>query len=289
MKPARFEYRRPDTLPAALDLLQRHGAEAAVLAGGQSLMPMLNLRMARPSVLIDIGHIPDLDRITAGEGAVIIGARARHVDVLRAALVRQHAPLLPQALRHVAHPAIRNRGTFGGSLALADPAAELPACAVCLGADISLTSARGTRHVPADDFFTGLYGTRREADELLLEVRIPSALPGWRFDFDEVTRRHGDFAMAGLAFAARMAGGRIEECRIVFCGVEAAPRRQASAEACLAGASVADTAARAAAVAGLGEGMDSMASDDVPAAYRLHLAGILLGRALDRLRMECPA
>lgn len=286
MKPARFEYVRPDTVEAALEVLARYGTDAAVLSGGQSLMPMLNLRMARPAVLVDINRIAGLDRIEAGGGGLTVGSRARHREVLRSPAVQSHAPLLPQALRQVAHAAIRNRGTLGGSLALADPAAELPACVVCLGAEIALASLRGERRVPAAGFFDGPYGTARAADELLLEVRIPSAGPGWRFSFAEVARRHGDFALAGLAFGASLANGRIAACRIAFCGVEAAPRRLPGTEACMLGAAPEDRAARAALRAALAGELEPMSSDDCPGAYRKHLAGALLDAALDRLARE---
>jgi aerobic carbon-monoxide dehydrogenase medium subunit len=286
VKPARFEYVRPETVSAALELLASLGNDAAILAGGQSLVPMLNLRMARPRTLIDINRIGGLDRIEVQDGALIIGACARHSEVLRSPAVYLHAPLLREALKHVAHPAIRNRGTLGGSLALADPAAELPACVVCLGAEIKLASRHGERAVAAEDFFTGLYTTACATDDLLLHVRISPFDQQWRFSFDEVARRHGDFALAGLAFAARLSRGRIDDCRIVFCGVEVTPRRLRTVEHFLIGAALNDGAARVAACAALAEELEPMPSGDCPAAYRLHIANALLSGAAERLARE---
>ena len=267
MKAPRFEYARPETLGAALGLLAEHGDAAAVLAGGQSLMPMLNLRMAQPRLLLDINRIGGLDAIGVADGHLVIGALARHRDVLASPLVAGHAPLLAEALGHVAHAAIRNRGTFGGSLALADPAAELPACVVCLGATIVTASVHGERELPADRFFSGLYETARRPDELILRVAIPLR-PAWRFTFREVARRHGDYAIAGLAMG--MAEGA---CRVTFCGVETAPRRLPAIEAAILAGATPDLGA-----------LQPMSSDDAPASLRKHLAGVLLHRSAEALR-----
>jgi len=286
VKPARFEYVRPETVPAALELLASHGSDAAILAGGQSLVPMLNFRIARPHMLIDVNRIGGLDRIEVQDGALIIGASARHSEVLRSQLVHSHAPLLREGLKHVAHAAIRNRGTLGGSLALADPAAELPACIVCLDAEITLASRRAERAVAAENFFTGLYTTACAADELLLHVRIRPFDPQWRFSFSEVARRHGDFALAGLAFAVRLARERIDDCRIAFCGVEVAPRRLRKAEYSLNGAEVNNGASRVAACGALAEELEPMSSGDCPAEYRIRIASALLNDAVERLARE---
>jgi carbon-monoxide dehydrogenase medium subunit len=183
----------------------------------------------------------------------------------------------------VAHAAIRNRGTLGGSLALADPAAELPACMVCLGAEITLASRRGERTVAAEDFFQGLYTTACAADELLLQVRISRFEPQWHFSFNEIARRHGDFALAGLAFAVRVASGRIDDCRIVYCGVEAAPRRLSNTERILIGVEPNSGAAHAAALAALVEELQPMSSGDYPAEYRSRVASALLDGAVTNL------
>ena len=263
MKPARFDYERPATIGQALDLLARHGADGALLAGGQSLMPMMNMRLATPAVLVDIGRIPALADIGLAGDRLVIGAMARQADLLASPLVREHAPLLSSALVHVAHAAIRNRGTLGGSLALADPAAELPACMVCLGADIRLASVRGERVVAAADFFRGTYATALAADELLVSVAIPRLQPGWRFGFDEVARRRGDFAIAGLAFGANRPTGRF---RAAFCGVEDAPRLWQGASL----DEVRESAARE---------LRPFSSPDAPPSYRRRLALALLDRA----------
>ncbi len=269
MKPARFDYARPATLAEALALLAQ--PEAAVLAGGQSLMPMMNLRVARPALLVDINRLPGLGEIRLAGGVLRIGALARHAEVLASPLVAQAAPLLPQALAQVAHAAIRNRGTLGGSLSLADPAAELPACMLALDATLVVASARGERRIPAGAFFHGLYSTALAADELLLAAELPAAAPGWRFAFLEVARRHGDFAMAGVALALGP-----NAARLALCGVEAGQRRQPAAEAALAAG---DPAAAIAALAST----DAMDGPDLPAAQRRHLAQVLLRRALAQL------
>jgi carbon-monoxide dehydrogenase medium subunit len=274
MTPARFAYARPATLEEAFALLARGGEEAVPLAGGQSLLPMMAMRVARPALLVDLNRLPGLDAIALEGGVLRIGAMARHAAVLAHPLVAAAAPLLPRALDEVAHPAIRNRGTLGGSLALADPAAELPACMVALDATIVLASAGGERRLPAAGFFQGLYATARRSDELLLRVEIPRA-PGWTAWFQEVARRRGDYALAGLAVMARRAAGRIAEARLAFCGVEAAPRRLPALEAAMAA-----SAEAASLLPGL---LEPLGSAEAPAAYRLHLAGVLLRRATEAL------
>jgi carbon-monoxide dehydrogenase medium subunit len=281
MKAPRFAYARPETLQETLALLAEHGSDAAILAGGQSLMPMLALRMAQPRLLIDINRLAGLDGIKRDGANLVIGARARHAAVLASPLVRTHAPLLSQALVQVAHPAIRNRGTLGGSLSLADPAAELPACAVCLGARIVTACLEGERAFPADDFFQGLYTTALVPGEILVRVEIPLRGPDWRFAFQEVARRHGDFAIAGIAVAVRLAGGRIAECRIATCGVEPAPRRLRTVEAAVVQGATGD-----ALNAVLGAALDPMSSAEAPAFYRRHLAAVLLDRALRQITKE---
>ena len=283
MKPSRFQYACPETLPEALTLLSRHNGDAAVLAGGQSLMPMLNLRLAQPTILIDINRVPELDAITCAGSVLSIGARARHNDVLRSPMVKKNAPLLTQALEHVAHEAIRNRGTLGGSLALADPAAELPACAICLDATIVALSQRGERPISAGDFFQGLYTTALEPDEIIARVSFPLATPDWRFGFDEVTRRHGDFAVAGVAVGIRREGKAVTDCRIVFCGIEASPRRMAAIESLFMDTEQADEAVVNRAKAALGEDLEPLDGGELPPAYRLHVARELLARVTRNL------
>jgi carbon-monoxide dehydrogenase medium subunit len=269
MTPARFAYARPATLAEALATLAREGEGAAPLAGGQSLMPMMAMRVARPALLLDLNRLPGLDGIAVEAESLRIGALARHASVLAHPLVAAEAPLLKLALAEVAHPAIRNRGTLGGSLALADPAAELPACMVALEATILLASVGGERRVAAAAFFQGLYATARRADELLVGVEIPRR-PGWTPWFAEVARRRGDYAMAGLALNA--GGGAV---RLAFCGVEAAPRRLPEIEAALAAGRDA-----AALLPGL---LEPLGAAETPAVYRLHLAQTLLRRATEAL------
>jgi carbon-monoxide dehydrogenase medium subunit len=203
MKAPAFDYVRAATLAEACAMLTEFGPDARLLAGGQSLLPAMNLRLASPSVLIDIGRIGGLDGIDVQDGVLRIGALARHEAVLRDAMVARHVPLLTEALRHVAHPAIRARGTFGGNLAHADPASELPACMVALEAVIEVVSVTGARRIAAEDFFTGLFQTALEANEMLTGVEIPLPAPAWFFQ--EIVRRSGDYAIVGLAAS----GGRL--------------------------------------------------------------------------------
>lgn len=276
MKPAKFAYAKPTTLGEVLTLLHEHRDDAAILSGGQTLVPMLNLRVAAPQLLIDINAVPDLDTITASDSTLSIGARARHNKVLRSELVQQSIPLLGQALRHVAHEAVRNRGTLGGSLALADPAAEMPACMVCLGAEIILCSNDGTRSVPASDFFQGIYDTDRQPNELIARVEIPIPDASWRFAFHEISRRHGDFAMAGLFFGIRCQEGAVTDCRVVFMGIETFPRRIAEVESAIVGVELSNTTAINQAVALLSTALECEDGEEYPAAYRLYLAKQLL-------------
>jgi carbon-monoxide dehydrogenase medium subunit len=286
LKPPRLQYARPDSLADALMLLSRHAGDAAVLAGGQSLMPMLNLRVAQPAILIDINSVPELDRIRLYGESLSIGGRTRHNDVLRSPTVQAEAPLLTQALAHVAHEAIRNRGTLGGSLALADPAAELPACAVCLEAEIVATSVRGERRIAAGEFFQGLYTTALEPDELVTLVDFPVLGAAWRFGFDEVSRRRGDFAIAGLALAIREDGATVADCRLALFGVEAFPRRLRVAEDCLRGAALGDDASLARAQAALRDDLEPIEGGESPPQYRVHLACELLARTVRRLAQD---
>ena len=197
MKAPAFDYIRVETVAEACAALAEHGPDARLLAGGQSLLPAMNLRLAAPSLLIDIGRIDGLDAIETRDGRLRIGALVRHETALRDAAIARHAPLLTEALHHVAHPAIRARGTIGGNLAHADPASELPACMLALNAAIETTSPRGTRRIAAEDFFAGLFQTALEPDEMLTAVEIPLPAPAWFFQ--EIVRRSGDYAIVGLA------------------------------------------------------------------------------------------
>src|SRR3954467_13644651 len=225
MKPAPFDYEAPASLDAALDLLARHGADAKILAGGQSLIPVMNFRLAEPALLIDINRVAELDFIRRdGDGTLRIGALTRQRRLERDSLVAEAAPLLHEAVPFIAHPQIRNRGTFGGSLAHADPAAELPALAVALGARFRLRRAGGDRWVAAEDFFAGLFATALEPDEMLVEAAIPPspARTGWAFL--EAARPHGDYAQVGVAARVTLDdSGRCREARLVYLSVGDAP------------------------------------------------------------------
>ena len=281
MKPAPFEYHRPASLVEAFDLLERYGEDGRILAGGQSLVPALNMRLATPRAVIDINRLPGLDAIQLAPEGLVLGALARHEAVERSPLVREHAPLLALAMPHVGHEAIRTRGTVGGSLALADPAAELPACAVALDATIRVEGRRGRRDVAAADFFHGVYTTALEPGELVVEVVVPSAT-GWRSAFQELARRHGDFALAGLAARARVEGDALREARLVFFGVGAAPVRARGAERALAGRR-ADADAIVAAQRALAGELDPPGDVHGSPALRRHLAGVLLSRVVTQL------
>jgi carbon-monoxide dehydrogenase medium subunit len=282
MKPVPFEYHRPASLAETFDLLDRYGDDGRLLAGGQSLVPALNLRLAAPRAVIDINRIPDLDAIrVTGEG-LVIGALARQEALERSPLVREHAPLFASALPHVGHSAIRARGTIGGSLALADPAAELPACAVALGATIRAGRRGGTRDIPADEFFRGIYTTALAPGEIVTEILVPRPAAGWRWGFDELARRHGDFALAGVAAGVRVESGVVAESRLVFFGVGTRPVRARRAEAALAGGR-ADAEALAAAGRALDGDLDPPGDVHGSPALRRHLARVLLARVVGRL------
>ncbi|HKP74368.1 MAG TPA: FAD binding domain-containing protein, partial [Longimicrobiaceae bacterium] len=224
MKPAPFEYFRPGSVDEAVSLLVEHGWEAKLLAGGQSLVPAMNFRLAAPGVLIDLNRIPGLDGIREDGGGLRIGTMARQHAAERSGTVRALAPLLAEALPYVAHPQIRNRGTVGGSIAHADPAAELPAVMLALGARMHVVGPHGTRAIDAGDFFTGLFATALEHDEMLVEIEIPASAPRTGVAFAEVSRRHGDFGLAGLAMSVSLDdGGACSDARIALLGVGEGP------------------------------------------------------------------
>ncbi|MFC1664111.1 FAD binding domain-containing protein [Pseudomonadota bacterium] len=216
MKAPSFAYARPESIDKAVALLSQYGDEAKILAGGQSLMATLNMRLSAPELLIDINCIDTLSGINLDGETLKIGALTRQVDVERSPLVAQHAPLLTLAMPHIAHPAIRNRGTFGGSVAFADPAAELPACVVALDADLVLQGKNGERKIPAKEFFRGLYETALAEDEILVSIEIPVASANTRAAFKELARRHGDYAIIGLAANSQWQNDEMSELRLVF-------------------------------------------------------------------------
>ncbi len=282
MKAPPFAYARPASLPEAFDLIERHRDGATILAGGQSLMASLNMRLSAPEVLIDINRIPGLGDIAFADGRLRIGALVRHVELEHSALVARHAPLITQAMPHVAHPAIRNRGTLGGSLAYADPAAELPACMVALDARFELASAAGTRSIAAAAFYEGLYRTALAPGEILVAVEIPGDATPRRYGFAEFARRLGDYAIAGVAVRATVAEGRFEDTAIVCFGTGARPVTAATACRALAGrGNTAET--RAAAAAALAADLDPPEDLQASGEMRLHLAQVLTRRVLEGL------
>lgn len=280
MKPASFAYVAPRSVPEALAVLAAHGEEAKVLAGGQSLVPLLNMRLARPAVLVDINGIRGLAYLRRRDGVLHVGALTRQRAVEASTLVRRSVPLLLEAIRYVGHPQIRNRGTVGGSIAHADPAAELPAVLAALDGEVVVRSEGGERIIPARSFFTGYLTTALEPTDLLTEIRFALTGPDTGTAFVELARRHGDFALVGVAAVLRRQDGTIRDARLAFTGVGPGPVRVAEAEALLAGASptakVFGEAARAAA-ARLEPDGDIHASAD----YRREMAGVLARRALD--------
>lgn len=281
MKAPPFHYVKPDSLDEVFDLLAEHGDAAEILAGGQSLMPALHLRLSRPTLLIDINGIDALAGIDGDGEAVRIGALVRHGELLRSPVVRERLAVIARAMPHVAHVAIRNRGTFGGSIAHADPAAELPACMLALDATLVVASARGRREIPAADFFLGLYETARAPDELLLEARIPADPPARVSAFHELSRRHGDFAIVGLAATANRGQRGLERVRLAFFGCE--DRAKLAHGAAAAASGWLDAAAIDAAVAALADDLDPVANLLGGAATKRHLAGVLARRGLAEL------
>ncbi len=280
MKAPRFDFVRAESVRHAAELLDRHGDDARILAGGQSLMPVLNMRLSQPEILIDINRLDALKGISVEDGVVRIGALARHAEVMDSAIVAEHLPLIAEAMPHVAHVAVRNRGTFCGSVALADPAAELPACVLALGATLVVESVAGRREIAAEDYFMGLYETARRPNELLIEALIPAETPGSVSVFMELALRRGDFAIAGLACRVTLADGVLTGVRLVYFASEDRPRLATAAMAALDGKRW-DDDARAAASAALAGDLDPMTNLDGGAAMKLHLQRVLTGRALD--------
>jgi len=289
MKPPIFDYYAPDTLDEALTLLAEHGEEARPLAGGQSLVPAMNFRLAQPAILVDLNRISTLFGIREGNnGGLYIGAMTRQRTVERSALVATHAPLIAETMPHIAHSQIRHRGTFGGSLAHADPASELPAVAIALGMNMRAQSIRGERWIPASDFFLGLFETDLEADELLTELFIPPLPARTGSAFDEVARRHGDYAMAGATAVVTLAkDGTIANSKLLFFSIDDAPVEATSAAAILQGEQPTTELIRAAAEA-IDDDIDPIGDIHATAAYRRHLAKVLarrtLARAIERAR-----
>lgn len=281
MKASAFSYTRASSVVDALELLARHGDQAKVLSGGQSLMPALNLRLSAPELLVDIGAIAELHGITVANGLLKIGALTRHVDVLRSAEIAKQAPLLTEAIAHVAHPAIRNKGTFGGSLAHADPASELPACVLALDAVIVVRSKSGERRIRAEEFFTGIYETLLSPEELLVAVEIPVARPNAVHFFHEYARRKGDYAIVGLAASGILDGDVLTSLRLGYFAVGDKPMLAAASEQ-LTGRLV-TTSMLADAQAALDEELDPQEDQQASAGMRRYLARQLMARCISTL------
>jgi len=282
LKAPPFAYVRARSLAGVFDLLEQHGERAKLLAGGQSLIAALNMRLSAPELLIDITRLAELGGIQLRDGLVRIGALTTHAEIERSAEIRKHLPLLAQAAPHIAHAAIRNAGTFGGSIALADPAAEWPACCVALDAQFVLACRAGTRRVAARAFFKGLYATALNPQEVLTQIEIPVPGPEYRSAFVELALRRGDYAIAGLAAVARNTRGALSDLRLAFLGVGAAPALARGAMAAMEGKR-ASTDAIAAATQALVKDLEPGADLYSSAATRMQLARVLTGRALAAL------
>jgi aerobic carbon-monoxide dehydrogenase medium subunit len=280
VKPPAFQYFAPSSLDEALALRAEHADDCAVLAGGQSLMPMLNLRMAFPGTLIDLAGVGELAGIREWGGGVAIGAMTRQRAAERSTLLNEHAPLAARALPNIGHTTIRNRGTVGGSIAHADPAAELPAVALALDAELLAASSSGERTIAAGDFFAGFLTTSLAPEELLVEVRLPGLAAGHGVAFIELARRHGDFALVGVAAALALdGGGKIADARLAFIGVGGTPMRAREAEAVLRGEAPGDGVFAEAAERAKTE-IDPSDDTHASAEYRRRIAGVLAQRAL---------
>lgn len=280
MKPAPFKYLAPRSRQEVIDALRRYGPDAKVLAGGQSLVPLLAMRLARPAIIIDLNKAPDLAFIKPTRGGMTIGAMTRQRAAEADPKIAARAPLLGETLRWVGHPQIRTRGTIGGSMAHADPSAELPAVAAVLGARFVLASARGERVVDCPRFFVGYLATALEPDELLTEVRVPAQPPDAGSAFAEVSRRLGDFALVGVAALLRCDGDRrCTEARLAFTGVGPGPVRVPEAEHHLVGRRISPAVAEETARM-IENALDPDSDIHATAAYRRHVAGVLAGRAV---------
>lgn len=281
MKASAFAYARATSVVHALELLAAHGERAKVLSGGQSLMPAMNLRLISPELIVDVGKLDELHGIAAKGDVLTIGALTRHIDILNSPEIARHAPLLIDATSHVAHPAIRNRGTLGGSLAHADPASELPACMVALGATIVIRGPRGERRIPANEFFTGIYETALSPQELLIAVDLPVAEKESTHFFQEFSRRRGDYAIVGLAAQAIVRNGKFADLRLGFLAVGDRPLLAKAARNLVdvaVGPEVLADAARA-----LGQELDPQEDQQATPAMRRHLAKVLLSRCVSAL------
>ncbi len=282
MKPSAFKYAKPSSVDEVLGLLSEYGDEAAILAGGQSLMPTMNMRLSAPALVIDINGLDDLSGISVEGDRLRIGAMTRHVEIENSRDIATHAPLIAKAMPAIAHPAIRNRGTMGGSIAMADPAAELPACLCALNGEIEITGQNGVRKIAAKEFFKALYETDAGDDEILTAIEIPKIGEGYHSAFDELARRHGDYAMCGVAAHAKVEGSKISDLRLVFFAVGGTPVVASHAMNVVEGQSI-DEASIVAAQNALEEDLEPFDDLHCSAVLRMHYAKELTKRVLTTL------
>ncbi len=279
MKAADFAYEKPVDLASALDLLNDEDRDIQLLAGGQSLMPMMNFRLAQPELLIDLNGVDELNFIEEEGEVITIGAMARYSQLQASPIISQHVPLFTLALPHIAHAAVRNRGTIGGSVALADPAAEMPALLIALGATITVISKSAEREISARDFFIGIYETALGNGELVKSVTVPKAKKDNVYGFYELTRRHGDYAMAGVAIAAGSIDP-VSDLKIVLFSVSDKPRRLKDAEAVLDGKDLDNADAHASVKRALTK-FEFQGDLNADAKTKQHLAGVVIKRTLE--------
>lgn len=282
MKAPPFAYIRANALPEVFELLATHGDGARLLAGGQSLLASLNLRLSAPEILVDITRVPGLSGITVSRGQVRIGALTTHAEIEGSLEIAAALPLLAQAAPHIAHVAIRNTGTFGGSIAMADPAAEWPACCVALDAAFVIESKVGSRRVNARDFFQGLYTTELQPNEVLTAIEIPVPGPQYRSAFLELARRRGDYGIVGIAAIAKNTQGTLSDVRLAFLGAGQTPMLARKAMAAVEGKRLSPPVIAASAQA-LADDLDPGGDIHSTAATKMHLARVLTGRALTAL------
>ncbi|HZP88453.1 MAG TPA: xanthine dehydrogenase family protein subunit M [Burkholderiales bacterium] len=286
MKPAAFDYVRPANLSEALQALARYGSKGKILAGGQSLVPMMNLRLVRPEVVIDINRLPALDHIRVEGGELLIGALARHSALYDSPIIAQHFPLMSEAYRHVAHKPIRNRGTLGGNVSHADPASEMPAVLLAGDAMLLASSSNTQRRIAAKDFFQGPLQTALKTDELLTEIRIPVAPAGRGYAFEEEATRKGDFALAAVAVLLDVSGGACAKAAIAVAGMGDCATRLREVESSLAGKLINDDAIVQAARTAK-QSVTPIASYHADVEFKRDLVEALTARALRRALARC--
>ncbi len=286
MKAAAFEYQKVQSVAQALSLLQTYGDDARLIAGGQSLLPSLNMRLSSPTLLVDLNGVQELKGITKQDQVIRIGAMTTHTEIENSELIKEFLPMLSQAVPHIAHRAIRNLGTWGGSIVYGDPAAEWPACAIALNATMVIASSHGQRRVAAQDFFQDIYTVDLSAEEILVATEFPlSVVTSWNY-FDELSRRHGDYAIAGIAMHLKYQAGKVESNEIVFFSVGSTPLRALKTSQLLNGQNtnaLAGPSLNLQLVNQVKEEISTLSDLTNSAMMKTHLVGVLLGRALKQI------